>query len=124
MSSYHAGTVRSMPARNASADGMESKASVTGFGVAAVMVSAKSPFGAIVPGADGPQNLAVPVCASATHVAYSSIRLETTWMALGQAAGVAAALGARGDRPLAQVDVGDLRRAMPDVLHLEELPRA
>lgn len=81
------------------------------------------PFGAIVPGADGPQNLAVPVCASATHVAYSSIRLETTWMALGQAAGAAAALGARHGTPLAQVDVRELRRALPDVLHLDELPR-
>ncbi len=32
----------------------------------------------------------VPVAASTTHVAYSSIRMEPTWMALGQAAGVAA----------------------------------
>ena len=36
--------------------------------------------------------LIVPVAASTTHVAYSSIRLEPTWMALGQAAGVAAHL--------------------------------
>lgn len=34
--------------------------------------------------------LIVPVAASTTHVAYSSIRMEPTWMALGQAAGVAA----------------------------------
>ena len=36
--------------------------------------------------------LIVPVAASTTHVAYSSIRMEPTWMALGQAAGVAANL--------------------------------
>lgn len=36
--------------------------------------------------------LIVPVAASTTHVAYSSIRMEPTWMALGQAAGVAAHL--------------------------------
>ena len=36
--------------------------------------------------------LLVPVAASTTHVAFSSIRMEPTWMALGQAAGVAAAL--------------------------------
>jgi hypothetical protein len=36
--------------------------------------------------------LIVPVAASTTHVAYSSIRMEPTWMALGQAAGTAAAL--------------------------------
>ncbi len=34
--------------------------------------------------------LIVPVAASTTHIAYSSIRMEPTWMALGQAAGVAA----------------------------------
>ena len=36
--------------------------------------------------------LLVPVAASTTHVAFSSIRMEPTWMALGQAAGVAAHL--------------------------------
>lgn len=36
------------------------------------------------------EGLIVPVAASTTHVAYSSIRLEPTWMAMGQAAGVAA----------------------------------
>ncbi|MBL9081160.1 MAG: FAD-dependent oxidoreductase [Planctomycetales bacterium] len=36
--------------------------------------------------------LIVPVAASTTHVAYSSIRMEPTWMALGQAAGTAAHL--------------------------------
>ena len=36
--------------------------------------------------------LIVPVAASTTHVAYSSIRMEPTWMALGQAAGTAAGL--------------------------------
>ena len=32
--------------------------------------------------------LIVPVAASTTHVAFSSIRMEPTWMSLGQAAGV------------------------------------
>lgn len=36
--------------------------------------------------------LIVPVAASTTHVAFSSIRMEPTWMALGQAAGAAAHL--------------------------------
>mgnify|MGYP003675366398 CR=1 FL=1 len=44
------------------------------------------PYGIIVPqGVDG---LLVPVAASTTHVAFSTIRLEPTWMALGQAAGI------------------------------------
>jgi len=44
--------------------------------------------------------LIVPVAASTTHVAFSSIRMEPTWMAMGQAAGTAAALAvASGQRP-------------------------
>ncbi len=41
--------------------------------------------------------LIVPVAASTTHVAFSSIRMEPTWMALGEAAGVAASLAIEQD---------------------------
>jgi hypothetical protein len=44
--------------------------------------------------------LFVPVAASTTHVAYSTIRMEPTWTVLGQAAGVAAHVAlARGLEP-------------------------
>lgn len=37
-------------------------------------------------------NLVVPTAASATHVAFSAVRLEPTWMSLGVAAGLLASL--------------------------------
>ncbi|MBI5686617.1 MAG: FAD-dependent oxidoreductase [Verrucomicrobia bacterium] len=58
------------------------------------------PYGAMVPvGVDG---LLVPVALSATHVAFSSVRMDPTWTVLGQAAGIAAAMSAkRGIAPRA-----------------------
>jgi hypothetical protein len=48
------------------------------------------PYGVIVP--EKVDNLLVPVAASATHVGFSTLRMEPCWMALGEAAGVAAHL--------------------------------
>ena len=48
-------------------------------------------YGAIVPRRDECENLFVPVCLSASHVAFGSIRMEPVFFALGQVAGTAAA---------------------------------
>jgi hypothetical protein len=53
--------------------------------------------------------LIVPVAASTTHVAFSSIRMEPTWMCLGQAAGIAAHLGIQQDIEPRKVPVQELR---------------
>lgn len=47
-------------------------------------------YRSIVPRANECTNLLVPVCLSASHVAYGSIRMEPVFMVLGQSAGLAA----------------------------------
>jgi hypothetical protein len=49
-------------------------------------------YGAIVPKQEECTNLFVPVCLSATHIAYGSIRMEPVLMTLGQVSGTAAVL--------------------------------
>jgi hypothetical protein len=53
------------------------------------------PYRAITPKSDECDNLLVPVALSCTHVGISSIRVEPTWMILGQSAGIAAAMSAK-----------------------------
>jgi len=58
--------------------------------------------------------LIVPVPCSATHIAFSSVRLEPTWMSLGQAAGVAAHLAIKGNARPRDVDVAKLQHMLVD----------
>jgi hypothetical protein len=65
--------------------------------------------------------LIVPVAASASHVGYSTIRLEPTWMALGQAAGAAAHLALKHrvePRKVPYHELHDLLRAQGAVLEI------
>lgn len=56
-----------------------------------------------------PGNLLVPVCLSATHVAYCSLRMEPVYMMLGHAAGDAAHLALAGTGTVQAVETDALR---------------
>ncbi len=65
------------------------------------------PFRSMLPKTTQTKNLLVPVALSTSHVAYTSVRVEPTYMVLGQAAGMAAALAVNGD--LTQVNIKTLQ---------------
>jgi len=68
------------------------------------------PYRAMLPKKEQIVNLIVPVALSASHVAYTSVRVEPTYMVLGQAAGAAAALASNGDA--AHVDIAKLKQTL------------
>lgn len=66
--------------------------------------------------------LIAPVPASTTHVAFSSVRLEPTWMAMGQAAGTAAHLAIQKNIDLRRVPIKELQSQLKRQGQVIELP--
>jgi hypothetical protein len=66
-------------------------------------------YRSLVPRAEECGNLLVPVCMSASYVAYCTIRMEPVYMALGQAAGLAAATVGQTGGTVQQLDVSRLQ---------------
>lgn len=71
---------------------------------------AQVPLGTIFP--RGTDNLVVPVCLSATHVGFSTVRVEPVWMSLGEAAACALSEARRQGVPPAQVAPEALQRRL------------
>jgi hypothetical protein len=69
-------------------------------------------YRSIVPRKAECQNLLVPVCMSASHIAYGSIRMEPVFMILAQSAALAADLALRGGVAVQDVPYTELRPAL------------
>ncbi len=85
------------------------------------------PYRSLVPKAEECENLLVPVCMSASHVAYGTVRMEPVYMILGQASGVAAALAIEDQVAVQKVSVPTLQarlKSQKAVLSPDELPKS
>jgi hypothetical protein len=73
------------------------------------------PYRIIIPKRMQCCNLLVPVCLSASHVAYGAIRMEPVFMMIGQSAGAAASLALRKNSIVQDISYSDLEK----ILHEE-----
>jgi hypothetical protein len=71
-------------------------------------------YRSIVPRRSECDNLLVPVCLAASHIAYGSIRMEPVFMVLGQSAATAACHSIDEDVSVQQVDMNRLTRRLKD----------
>jgi len=70
------------------------------------------PYRSITPKQKECGNLLVPVALSASHIANSSLRMEPTYMILGQSAGLAASLAAKQNLAVQQIRYAELKKLL------------
>ena len=79
-------------------------------------------YRSIIPKKDECSNLLVPVCVSATHIAYGSIRMEPVFMVLGQSAATAASLAIDKNLEIQRLNYNELKnRLLKDKQVLEHV---
>lgn len=69
-------------------------------------------YRALVPRRGECDNLLVPVCASASHVAMAAIRMESGYVVMGEAAGIAASHAHKSGKAVQDVDFESIRQDM------------
>jgi hypothetical protein len=77
-------------------------------------------YRSIVPAKGQCENLFVPVCFSASHIAYGSARMEPVFMVMGESAGIAAALCLSKNCTVQDLPYGDLE---PELVKAEQVLR-
>ncbi len=82
----------------------------------------KIPYRAITPPEEECNNLLVPVCCSASHIAMTSLRMEPVWMILGESTGTAAAMAFHGRMAVQRIDHGELRSKLLSLGQILERP--
>lgn len=82
------------------------------------------PFRVLLPKRAEIENFINPVTFSASHVAYSSLRMEPQYMILGHAAGVAAHLALRDNKPVQEISVPELQKILKEEAAVFEYVRS
>lgn len=81
-------------------------------------------YRAIVPPAEDATNLLVPVCLSATHIAYAATRMEPVFCVLAESAAYAAVLALRGGTQVQKVDAAALQERLASAGQITSWGRA
>lgn len=69
-------------------------------------------YRSLVPRRSECENLLAPVCLSASHIAYGSIRMEPVFMVLGQSSAIAAGLALEKKAAVQKIQYDELRRRL------------
>jgi len=69
-------------------------------------------YHSIVPKKEECTNLLVPLCLSASHIGYGSIRMEPVFMIMGQSAGTAASMAIDAKQAVQDVDYDKLKQRL------------
>lgn len=101
---------------------VNSKGYVSNEGNVEAHVKAPFPisYRSIVPKKDECSNLLVPICLSASHIAFGSIRMEPVFMVLGQSSAVIASLAIEEDKAVQELEYNRVREKLIELKQVLE----